>query len=60
PRYHEKIFVIFQTLREQNSAESTGLGLSIVKKILEEQNSTIKVKSALGHGSSFIFNWPKH
>lgn len=60
PQFHEKIFIIFQTLREQNSAESTGVGLSIVKKILEEQNSTIKVESTLGKGSSFIFNWPKH
>ncbi len=60
PQYHEKIFVIFQTLREQNSAESTGIGLSIVKKILEEQHSTIKVESTLGNGSAFIFNWPKH
>ncbi|MEJ7779282.1 MAG: ATP-binding protein [Daejeonella sp.] len=60
PQYHEKIFVIFQTLREQNSAESTGIGLSIVKKILEEQNSTVKVESTLGNGSAFIFNWPKH
>jgi signal transduction histidine kinase len=59
PQFHERIFVIFQTLREKNSVESTGIGLSIVKKILEEQHSTIRVESSLGNGSSFIFTWPK-
>jgi signal transduction histidine kinase len=60
PQFHEKIFVIFQTLRERNSAESTGIGLSIVKKILEEQHGSIRVESNLGKGSSFIFTWPKN
>ena len=59
PQFHEKIFAIFQTLRDQGSDESTGMGLSIVKKILEEQQCTIRVESAFGSGSAFIFNWPK-
>jgi signal transduction histidine kinase len=59
PQFHERIFVIFQTLREKNSVESTGIGLSIVKKIIEEQHCTIRVVSSLGKGSSFIFTWPK-
>ena len=58
-QFYEKIFVVFQTLREQDSAESTGMGLSIVKKILDEQLCTIKVESTLGEGSLFIFTWPK-
>lgn len=60
PQFHEKIFVIFQTLRDKNSVESTGIGLSIVKKILDEQHGVIKVDSSLGNGSSFIFTWPKN
>lgn len=59
PQFHEKIFFIFQTLREKNSVESTGIGLSIVKKILEEQHCAIRVVSSLGNGCSFIFTWPK-
>ncbi|TGE25711.1 hypothetical protein E5K00_11120 [Hymenobacter aquaticus] len=59
PEYHEKIFLIFQTLRDRNTAESTGIGLSIVKKILDEQKSTIRVESAPGQGTAFIFTWPK-
>lgn len=59
PQYHEKIFDIFQTLREKHDKESTGIGLAIVKKILEEKNGTIKVHSFKNRGSSFVFTWPK-
>lgn len=55
--YHEKIFEIFQTLREQNEQESTGVGLAIVKKIIDDQQETITVKSILGQGAEFIFTW---
>jgi signal transduction histidine kinase len=57
--YHEKIFVIFQTLREKNEQESTGVGLAIVKKIIEDQKGTIEVFSEAGSGTTFVFNWPK-
>jgi len=55
--YHHKIFEIFQTLREKNEIESTGVGLAIVKKIIDEQRETIIVKSELGMGTEFIFTW---
>lgn len=60
PKYHAKIFVIFQTLREKNAKESTGIGLAIVHKIIEDQQCSIKVESEVGQGSSFIFTWPKN
>lgn len=59
PEYHNKIFEIFQTLREKNEMESTGVGLAIVKKIIDEQRGTIKVNSQLGEGAEFIFTWIK-
>ena len=59
PGYHRKIFEIFQTLREKNEKESTGVGLAIVKKIMDEQQETIIVKSQLGEGAEFIFTWKK-
>lgn len=58
--YHDKIFVIFQTLREKNDKESTGIGLAIVKKIIEDKHCSIKVISSEGGGASFIFTWPKN
>lgn len=59
PEYHEKIFLIFQTLRDRHTAESTGIGLSIVKKIIDEQKGSIHVESAVGQGAAFVFTWPK-
>jgi signal transduction histidine kinase len=59
PEYHEKIFLMFQTLRDRNTAESTGIGLSIVKKIIDEQRGSIRVESAVGQGTAFVFTWPK-
>ncbi|WP_052694988.1 MULTISPECIES: sensor histidine kinase [Hymenobacter] len=59
PQFHEKIFLMFQTLRDRHTAESTGIGLSIVKKIIDEQKGTIHVESTEGDGAAFIFTWPK-
>jgi signal transduction histidine kinase len=60
PRYHQKIFELFQTLREKNEEQSTGIGLAIIKKIIEDIHGTITVRSALGEGAEFIFTWPKN
>lgn len=57
--YHERIFVIFQTLTERDTLESTGVGLAIVKKIVEGQGGTIHVESKEGEGATFRFTWPR-
>jgi light-regulated signal transduction histidine kinase (bacteriophytochrome) len=59
PEYHERIFVMFQTLQERDAFESTGVGLTIVKKIMEEKGGTVWVESEPGKGSTFYFTWPK-
>jgi signal transduction histidine kinase len=59
PEYQERIFGIFQTLNSRDSVESTGIGLSIVKKLVEQQSGSISVQSALGEGSTFRFTWSK-
>ncbi|MBK7388083.1 MAG: PAS domain S-box protein [Bacteroidetes bacterium] len=58
-RFYEKIFVIFQTLNPRDTVESTGVGLAIVKKIIEEEGGEIWVESELKKGSEFKFTWPK-
>jgi len=57
--YHNKIFEIFNTLKPRDKFESTGIGLTIVKKIVEYQGGKIWVSSKEGEGSSFNFTWKK-
>lgn len=57
--YHDKIFAIFQTLQERDSFESTGVGLAIVKKILDDRKQRVNVISESGKGTTFSFTWPK-
>jgi PAS domain S-box-containing protein len=57
--YHQKIFEIFQTLQPKNQTNSAGIGLSIVKKIVESQGGVVTVKSEKQGGSTFSFTWPK-
>ncbi len=59
PRHHGKIFTIFQTLNPRDKVESTGVGLAIVKKILELEGGEIAVESEVGQGTKFTFTWPK-
>lgn len=60
PEYHEKVFVIFSTLEARDKVENTGIGLSLVKKIVESQGGTIKLESQEGQGAIFRFSWPKN
>ncbi len=58
-QYHDKVFVIFQTLEARDKVENTGIGLSLVKKIVEGQGGSISIESAEGEGATFRFTWPK-
>lgn len=55
--YHEKIFKIFQSVG--NKERSTGIGLSIVKKILDLYNGKVWLESELGKGTTFYFTLSK-
>jgi PAS domain S-box-containing protein len=59
PRYHDKIFTIFQTLEARDQRESTGIGLSIVKKIVETEGGRVWIESQVGQGATFFFTWLK-
>ncbi|NSY39084.1 PAS domain S-box protein [Leisingera sp. ANG59] len=60
PEFHEKIFMMFQTLKSRDQVEGSGMGLSIVQKHVQQAGGTISVQSAEGEGCEFRFTWPKH
>jgi signal transduction histidine kinase len=59
-RHYEKIFQIFQTLSARDEFESTGIGLTIVRKVVETYGGRVGVESRVGAGSTFSFTLPAH
>lgn len=58
PAYTGRIFQIFQSLGKQDNDDHIGIGLTLVKKIVEQFGGKIRVESEPGEGSSFFFTIP--
>jgi signal transduction histidine kinase len=58
-KHFEKIFQLFQTLAPRDESKSTGIGLTIIKKIVEMYGGKTWVQSKVGSGSTFFFTLPK-
>jgi len=58
-RFHEKIFEIFQSLGTDVNVNSTGIGLSIVKKIVDQYEGEIDLISEEGKGTTFFVKFKK-
>jgi len=58
-KYFGKIFKMFQTLTRRDDLESTGIGLAVVKKIVELHGGTVTVEAKVGEGTTFSFTVPK-
>ncbi len=58
PEHHTRVFRIFQRLSAREGDEAGGLGLSIVKKIVERNGGRVSLESQPDHGTTFIFSVP--
>lgn len=58
PRFHQKIFALFERLDTRNSANSTGIGLALVHRIVELRGGRVWVESTPGEGATFFVLWP--
>lgn len=58
PRFSDRIFGLFQRLHSRESYKGTGIGLALVKKIIQRRGGTIQVNSSPGRGTTFIFSLP--
>lgn len=58
-RHFERIFKMFQTLVPRDKTNSTGVGLALVRRIVERAHGYVWLESRPGEGSTFHFTWPK-
>ncbi len=56
--YHDRIFRMFQTLKPRDEVEGSGIGLAVVKKVVEQQGGRVTVETDNGRGTAFRFTWP--
>jgi signal transduction histidine kinase len=54
-----RIWTLFQTLPRDGTSEGSGIGLAVVRKLVELRGGTIEVASREGEGATFRFTWPK-
>jgi signal transduction histidine kinase len=59
PEFHQRIWQLFQTLEARDKVESTGIGLAVVRKIVESRGGRAWIDSKPGEGAAFYFSWPQ-
>lgn len=59
PKYYEKVFQMFQTLKPRDKVEGSGMGMSIVKEIITTYGGEIHIEENPPRGCRFCITWPK-
>ena len=59
PKYHDKIFEMFRTLKPRDSIEASGMGLAMVRKQVDLIGGALSVESEVGAGTTFHVSWPR-
>ena len=58
PRYAQRVWELFQTLESRDRLEGAGVGLAIVKRLVEGRGGTVSLDRAVAGGAAFRFTWP--
>lgn len=58
-QFRERVFNMFQTLRPRDEVEGSGMGLALVRKLVERYGGVVKVVESEGRGATIEFTWPK-
>ncbi len=60
PGYEDKIFQLFETLKSRDKVEGSGMGLALVRKMIEFEGGSIELLRREGRGATFRLDWPDH
>ncbi|MEM8794719.1 MAG: sensor histidine kinase, partial [Pseudomonadota bacterium] len=55
----ESVLKIFQTLKPHDEGDTSGIGLSIVKRLVDRKRGTLQIKDAALGGAEFLIRWPR-
>lgn len=56
--FQEKVFELFKTLKPRDTVEGSGMGLALVRRLVERQGGAVRIESEAGEGTTIVFTWP--
>ena len=56
--YHDRVFEVFQTLEPRDRVDGSGIGLALVRRLVEKRGGVIRLHSNTGEGCEVRFTWP--
>ena len=59
PKYHDKVFELFQRLHSFGEYDGSGMGLTLCKRVVTNHSGHIRIASRIGHGTTIEVNLPR-